>query len=186
MDRPIRLLIANQNANHIMVPAEILASDPRVEIVGWAKDGDEVREMLETLKPDIMLLSGLPTCLVTMQSLTILERRISESLYKFGIPAHIKGYHYIHKAIAFSIENRENIEAVTKMLYPRIAKTFMTTPSCVERAIRHAIETAWDRSNTETLLSIIGHTAGNKNKKPTNSEFIATISEQLRTQSDEE
>ena len=96
------------------------------------------------------------------------------------MPAHIKGYQYLREAIVMTVENMEVINAVTKVLYPEVAKRFNTTASRVERAIRHAIEVAWDRGDLETLQKYFGYTVSNTKGKPTNSEFIAMIADRLQ------
>ncbi len=109
-----------------------------------------------------------------------LELMITEIIHQIGVPAHIKGYHYLREAIFLSVKNSEIINSVTKLLYPTVAKKFSTTSSRVERAIRHAIEVAWDRGDIDTLNSYFGYTVHNNRGKPTNSEFIAMISDKLR------
>ena len=109
-----------------------------------------------------------------------LEVTISEIMHQIGVPAHIKGYQYLREAIILSINNTEMMNSVTKLLYPTVAKTFNTTASRVERAIRHAIEVAWDRGDVDVLSSYFGYTIQNTRGKPTNSEFIAMISDKLR------
>lgn len=109
-----------------------------------------------------------------------LEVMITDIMHQIGVPAHIKGYHYLRDAIIFSIKNPEMINAITKLLYPGIAKKHSTTSSRVERAIRHAIEVAWDRGNIDVLNSYFGYTIHTNRGKPTNSEFIAMISDKLR------
>ena len=109
-----------------------------------------------------------------------LEMMVSEIMHQVGVPAHIKGYQYLREAIILSIEDTEMISSVTKVLYPTVAKTFKTTPSRVERAIRHAIEVAWDRGDIDVLSSYFGYTIQNSRGKPTNSEFIAMIADKLR------
>ena len=109
-----------------------------------------------------------------------LEITITEIIHQIGVPAHIKGYHYLRFAIMTAVENPDIINAVTKQLYPTVAKRFETTSSRVERAIRHAIEVAWDRGDVEVLNSYFGYTIHNSRGKPTNSEFIAMISDKLR------
>ncbi|MBO4407088.1 MAG: sporulation transcription factor Spo0A [Clostridia bacterium] len=108
-----------------------------------------------------------------------LTARITSILHEIGVPAHIKGYQYLREAILMTMENGEYINAVTKLLYPDIAKKFRSTPSRVERAIRHAIEVAWDRGNLDTLQNVFGYTVSNTKGKPTNSEFIAMIADKL-------
>lgn len=111
-----------------------------------------------------------------------LEVRVTEILHQIGVPAHIKGYHYLRDSIIMSIEQPQIINAVTKQLYPSVAKKYQTTSSRVERAIRHAIEVAWDRGDVEVLNSYFGYTIQGSRGKPTNSEFIAMISDKLRLQ----
>lgn len=109
-----------------------------------------------------------------------LELMVTEIIHQIGVPAHIKGYHYLREAIILSIKNGEIINSVTKLLYPTVAKSYETTSSRVERAIRHAIEVAWDRGDIDVLNSYFGYTIQNDRGKPTNSEFIAMISDKLR------
>ena len=111
-----------------------------------------------------------------------IEVTVTQILHEIGVPAHIKGYHYLRDSIMMSVEHPEIINAVTKQLYPSVAKKYETTSSRVERAIRHAIEVAWDRGNVDVLNSYFGYTIHNDRGKPTNSEFIAMISDRLRLQ----
>ncbi len=109
-----------------------------------------------------------------------LEYQITKIFHQIGIPAHIKGYQYLRTAIMYSVKDQGMIGNITKSLYPTIAKTYKTTTSRVERAIRHAIEVAWDRGDVDTLNSYFGYTVQSSRGKPTNSEFIAMISDSLR------
>ncbi|RDY28740.1 sporulation transcription factor Spo0A [Romboutsia weinsteinii] len=109
-----------------------------------------------------------------------IETEITNIIHEIGVPAHIKGYLYLREAIKMVIENVELLGAVTKELYPSIAKKFNTTPSRVERAIRHAIEVAWSRGKVDTINQLFGYTVHNTKGKPTNSEFIAMIADKLR------
>ena len=111
-----------------------------------------------------------------------LESSVTSIIHEIGVPAHIKGYQYLREAIVMTVENMEVINAVTKVLYPEVAKRFNTTASRVERAIRHAIEVAWDRGDLETLQKYFGYTVSNAKGKPTNSEFIAMIADRLQLQ----
>ena len=111
-----------------------------------------------------------------------MEVKVTEILHQIGVPAHIKGYHYLRDSILMSVENPDIINAVTKQLYPSVAKKYGTTSSRVERAIRHAIEVAWDRGDVDILNSYFGYPIHNSRGKPTNSEFIAMISDKLRLQ----
>ena len=108
-----------------------------------------------------------------------LEGMVTDVIHEIGVPAHIKGYQYLREAIILTINDMEMINAVTKVLYPEVAKKFDTTPSRVERAIRHAIEVAWDRGDIEVLQKYFGYTVSNIKGKPTNSEFIAMIADNL-------
>ncbi len=109
-----------------------------------------------------------------------LEAQVTGIIHKIGVPAHIKGYQYLRTAIMMTIEDSDLINAVTKILYPTVAKKYGTTSSRVERAIRHAIEVAWDRGDLDTLNAYFGYTIQNSRGKPTNSEFIAMIADNLR------
>ena len=110
------------------------------------------------------------------------EAMVTSMIHEIGVPAHIKGYQYLREAILIAVNDMEVINAITKVLYPQVAKTFSTTPSRVERAIRHAIEVAWDRGDLETLQRFFGYTVSNTKGKPTNSEFIALIADKLQLQ----
>ena len=112
----------------------------------------------------------------------IMETKVTGIIHKVGVPAHIKGYQYLRTAIIKSIINSEIINSVTKELYPQVAKEYNTTPARVERAIRHAIEVAWMRGDADVLQNIFGYTVQSNKGKPTNSEFIAMISDRLRLQ----
>lgn len=109
-----------------------------------------------------------------------LQVLVTEIMHQIGVPAHIKGYHYLREAIIISVTNTEVVNSVTKILYPTVAKLHNTTASRVERAIRHAIEVAWDRGDIDVLNSYFGYTIQNDRGKPTNSEFIAMIADKLR------
>ena len=109
-----------------------------------------------------------------------IESQVTDIIHQIGVPAHIKGYQYLRCAILMAITDNEVINSVTKLLYPSVARKYKTTSSRVERAIRHAIEVAWDRGDYDTLNSYFGYTIQNNRGKPTNSEFIAMISDLLR------
>ena len=109
-----------------------------------------------------------------------LETQVTKVIHQIGVPAHIKGYQYLRTAILMTISDSEIINSVTKILYPSVAKKYSTTTSRVERAIRHAIEVAWDRGDVDVLNSYFGYTIQNNRGKPTNSEFIAMIADNLR------
>lgn len=111
-----------------------------------------------------------------------LEVMVTEIIHQIGVPAHIKGYHYLRDGIVLAVKDPNMINSVTKLLYPTIAKMNNTTSSRVERAIRHAIEVAWDRGDVDVLNSYFGYTIRNSRGKPTNSEFIAMIADNLKLQ----
>ncbi len=110
----------------------------------------------------------------------ILEVKVTNIIHEIGVPAHIKGYQYLRDGIMMVVNNIEVINQITKQLYPDLAKKYKTTPSRVERAIRHAIEVAWNRGQIETVENIFGYTVNSNKGKPTNSEFIAMIADKLR------
>ncbi|MEG0013624.1 MAG: sporulation transcription factor Spo0A [Cellulosilyticaceae bacterium] len=109
-----------------------------------------------------------------------LETEVTSVIHEIGIPAHIKGYQYLRDAIIMAINDMDILNSITKQLYPNIAKNYNTTPSRVERAIRHAIEVAWSRGKMDTIDKLFGYTVNNGKGKPTNSEFIALIADRLR------
>ena len=109
-----------------------------------------------------------------------IETQVTKIIHQIGVPAHIKGYQYLRTAILLTVRDNDIINSVTKVLYPSVAKKYQTTTSRVERAIRHAIEVAWDRGDVDTLNSYFGYTVQNNRGKPTNSEFIAMIADNLR------
>ncbi len=111
-----------------------------------------------------------------------IESMVTGIIHEIGVPAHIKGYQYLREAIIIAVNDMDVINAITKVLYPQVAKTFGTTPSRVGRAIRHAIEVAWDRGDLDTLQRFFGYTVSNTKGKPTNSEFIALIADKLQLQ----
>lgn len=109
-----------------------------------------------------------------------LEELVTSIIHEVGVPAHIKGYQYVREAIMITVENMDVINSVTKVLYPEVAKRYHTTPSRVERAIRHAIEVAWSRGKLDAIDEMFGYTVNSGKGKPTNSEFIALIADKIR------
>ncbi len=258
----VKILIADDNKDFCSILSEYLSAQPDFEVVGVAKDGLEVIEILENIIPDIIILdiimphldglgvlerlnsmrlerhpkiivlSAVGQDKITQRALTLgaeyyvvkpfdmevfskrirecvgirvnepeirrsyvqpissglavsstpheLETAITNIIHEIGVPAHIKGYIYLREAITMVVNNMELLSAVTKELYPSISRKFNTTPSRVERAIRHAIEVAWSRGRVETISTLFGYTIHNVKGKPTNSEFIAMISDKLR------
>ena len=139
-------------------------------------DMDELVDRLEEIRGDDRRVQERPT------NKTSIESMVTGIIHEIGVPAHIKGYQYLREAIILAVEDMDVINAITKVLYPQVAKTFQTTPSRVERAIRHAIEVAWDRGDLDTLQRFFGYTVSNTKGKPTNSEFIALIADKLQLQ----
>lgn len=157
------------------------------------KDNDKVHRILDDLLSankefQIMITVPAPdsgkktegTAAVQEEPVRDLEQDVTDMIHEIGVPAHIKGYQYLREAIMMSVEDSTMISSITKILYPTIAKRFQTTPSRVERAIRHAIEVAWSRGRMETLDSLFGYTIDTSKGKPTNSEFIALIADRIR------
>ena len=126
--------------------------------------------------------SGVPTGSPSLPSAEPddIETQVTQIIHQIGVPAHIKGYQYLRTAILLTVKDSDIINSVTKVLYPSVAKKYSTTTSRVERAIRHAIEVAWDRGDVDTLNAYFGYTIQNNRGKPTNSEFIAMIADNLR------
>lgn len=135
-------------------------------------------ERLEEIRGDANPSKALPR----RTSAGSIESMVTNIIHEIGVPAHIKGYQYLREAIIIAVNDMDVINAITKVLYPQVAKTFQTTPSRVERAIRHAIEVAWDRGDLDTLQRFFGYTVSNTKGKPTNSEFIALIADKLQLQ----
>ena len=135
-------------------------------------------DRLEELRLD----SGRPAVSRRPAAQQSIEALVTGIIHEIGVPAHIKGYQYLREAIIIAVGDMDVINAITKVLYPQVAKTFQTTPSRVERAIRHAIEVAWDRGALDTLQRFFGYTVSNTKGKPTNSEFIALIADKLQLQ----
>lgn len=133
-----------------------------------------------TSTPTAETLAPVPTPAADPINVKDLEVVVTDYIHEIGVPAHIKGYQYLREAIMMSVEDPEMLNLITKALYPTIAKKYQTTPSRVERAIRHAIEVAWSRGKMETLDAIFGYTISIGKGKPTNSEFIALIADKIR------
>ncbi|MCI9678159.1 MAG: sporulation transcription factor Spo0A [Oscillospiraceae bacterium] len=244
MENRIKVLLTDTNEDARQLLQDTLERDGRFTAAGSTGDGARVLDLVEEVKPDILLLDLLlpgldglsilrglreqagdgPVVIAVSHfvsqemvaeagtlgaslfvskpynegammenMLRLLEKRGMKSLHasgleelvtsiihEVGVPAHIKGYQYVREAIMITVEDMDVINSVTKILYPEVAKRYHTTPSRVERAIRHAIEVAWDRGDLETLQKFFGYTVSNAKGKPTNSEFIAMISDRIR------
>ena len=154
---------ANLGARYLMLkPCDMTALVERLEEI---RGGESLRKNVQA--------SAAPANIETL---------VTGIIHEIGVPAHIKGYQYLREAIIIAVNDMDVINAITKVLYPQVAKTFSTTPSRVERAIRHAIEVAWDRGDLDTLQRFFGYTVSNTKGKPTNSEFIALIADKLQLQ----
>ncbi len=139
---------------------------------------DHIQSLRATRRPREQAVSA---ALVRMEEqVPDIETQVTKIIHQIGVPAHIKGYQYLRTAIMLTVQDSDIINSVTKVLYPSVAKKYSTTTSRVERAIRHAIEVAWDRGDVDTLNSYFGYTVQNSRGKPTNSEFIAMIADNLR------
>lgn len=157
-----RELLEAGAAYYFLRPIDVEMLVERVVQLSQRRRGENVTRMSDSRKP------------------VNLEVMVTDIIHQIGVPAHIKGYHYLRESIILSVENPDIINSVTKQLYPSVAKRFSTTASRVERAIRHAIEVAWDRGDVDVLTSYFGYTIHNTKGKPTNSEFIAMIADKLR------
>lgn len=266
--RSINVLIADDNKEFCNILSDYFLSQKDINVVGVAKDGIEVLELIEDTKPDlvvldiimprldglgvlerlntmdlnpmprIIILSAVGQDKITQRAIALgadyyvvkpfdmdvlanrirdmfsnqisndavrrpassvssltssldvkvkssntaldLESEITNIIHEIGVPAHIKGYMYLREAITLVVNDIELLSAVTKELYPAIAKKYNTTASRVERAIRHAIEVAWSRGQVDTINKLFGYTIHNEKGKPTNSEFIAMVADKLR------
>ncbi len=140
---------------------------------------DSLAEHIEELLTTRNAVPGSPRSGILAEPEDI-ESQVTQIIHQIGVPAHIKGYQYLLTAILLTVKDSDVINSVTKVLYPSVAKKYSTTTSRVERAIRHAIEVAWDRGDVDTLNAYFGYTIQNNRGKPTNSEFIAMIADNLR------
>lgn len=158
-----------------------------MEFLGTAKSSDEAYSMINAnAGSDVVLVyvkraSGDTEPLDdTYMQKKSLETQVTDIIHEIGVPAHIKGYQYLRTAIVMCVEDMEMLSSITKLLYPTIAKKYKTISSRVERAIRHAIEVAWSRGRMDTIDSMFGYTVNYGKGKPTNSEFIALITDKIR------
>ena len=143
-------------------------------------DAQSLSDHIEILMRNRRALSNGANSATQEAGIPDIETQVTKIIHQIGVPAHIKGYQYLRTAILLTIQDSDIINSVTKVLYPSVAKKYATTTSRVERAIRHAIEVAWDRGDVDTLNSYFGYTIQNNRGKPTNSEFIAMIADNLR------
>lgn len=161
--------IAYGAMHYIVKPFELSTLVERI------KDFSEINESKEIIESSSYVISN-PKLIEKNRSIEI---RVTELIHEVGVPAHIRGYQFVREAIILAVESREYINSVTKMLYPTLAKNFDTTASRVERAIRHAIEVAWNRGSIDVHNKVFGYTINSNKGKPTNAEFIAKIADKL-------
>ena len=165
----LNITTAKDNERFYKILTDLMNGDKEFQImitVPSAKGNSVPKTVQEVQKPNVAVRD--------------LEQDVTNMIHEIGVPAHIKGYQYLREAIMMSVEDPGMISSITKILYPTIAKRFQTTPSRVERAIRHAIEVAWSRGRMETLDALFGYTIDTGKGKPTNSEFIALIADRIR------
>ena len=165
----LNLMTAKDNEKLYKILGQLISCDKEFQImitVPSGKDKTQEKTKVEEIKKE--------------EETRDLEQDVTDMIHEIGVPAHIKGYQYLREAIMMSVEDTTMLSSITKILYPTIAKRFGTTPSRVERAIRHAIEVAWSRGRMETLDALFGYTINTGKGKPTNSEFIALIADRIR------
>ncbi len=180
VENPIFIVVSN--FGRTALEKEVISAGASYFLIKPITYSDIIQRILNLTQPQLEN-TGMPRNPAHIyESSSNMELKITEILHQIGVPAHIKGYHYLRSSILMSIENPDIINSVTKQLYPSVAKKYNTTSSRVERAIRHAIEVAWDRGDIDVLNSYFGYTIHNSRGKPTNSEFIAMISDRLRLQ----
>ena len=193
--------ITDDNDEMFQLLGDVVSENDEMEVVGTARDKELACRMIREREPDVVLLvrrvqgksysdsrNTNEKRSLSIKQLTncpnrkILEAEVTDIIHEVGVPAHIKGYQYLREAIIMSVNDMEMLNSITKILYPEIAKRFQTTPSRVERAIRHAIEVAWSRGKMDTIDKLFGYTINYGKGKPTNSEFIALITDKIRLQ----
>ena len=165
----LNLMTTKDNEKLYKILGQLISCDKEFQImitVPSGKDKTQEKTKVEEIKKE--------------EETRDLEQDVTDMIHEIGVPAHIKGYQYLREAIMMSVEDTTMLSSITKILYPTIAKRFGTTPSRVERAIRHAIEVAWSRGRMETLDALFGYTINTGKGKPTNSEFIALIADRIR------
>lgn len=170
----LKFTSTRDNENVYRILDDLMQADKEFQIMITVPAGNLTDKNLHTIKQSSFKAEKVPEM--------DLEAEVTNMIHEIGVPAHIKGYQYLREAIIMSVEDTSVLSSITKILYPGIAKKFSTTPSRVERAIRHAIEVAWSRGKMETLDSLFGYTINTGKGKPTNSEFVALIADKIRLQ----
>jgi len=178
----LRITAADDNEKVYRILGDLMNGDKEFQIMitvpGGRKDGNDPQQPSEEVL--IKAAEEKTAASAPAEKVYDLEQDVTDIIHEIGVPAHIKGYQYLREAIMMSVREPAMISSITKVLYPTIAKRFQTTPSRVERAIRHAIEVAWSRGRMETLDALFGYTVNTGKGKPTNSEFIALIADRIR------
>lgn len=178
-DRPVTIILSALSQDKVVQKAlELGASYYMVKPFDMEALTQRIRQLMQEQRPLLRMGGSLqdPAAAVAYD----LETKVTNILHEIGVPAHIRGYHYMREAIIMSVNDMDVLNYITKELYPSIAKKCNTTPSRVERAIRHAIEVAWNRGKVDAIDALFGYTVNNHKGKPTNSEFIALIADRLR------
>ena len=190
----VNVAIADDNEVMLRLLGDIMSNNDGMQLVEATKESDDVYKglidktsevfLLVMKKPmdNYGLLSNIEQNHNASNEKKILEKEVTNIIHEVGVPAHIKGYQYLREAIIMSVNDMDMLNSITKLLYPGIAKKYDTTPSRVERAIRHAIEVAWSRGKMDTIDDLFGYTINHGKGKPTNSEFIALITDKIRLQ----
>lgn len=172
----LNLMTTQDNERIFRILSDLITNDKEFQIMITVPAGSK----LSNNNSDDSQKNTFKTADKTQRTQYDLEKDVTDMIHEIGVPAHIKGYQYLREAIMMSVEDIEMLNSITKILYPSIAKKYQTTPSRVERAIRHAIEVAWSRGKMETLDAFFGYTINIGKGKPTNSEFIALIADKIR------
>ncbi len=181
--RPVCIVISVTGSASIMETAMNLGADYYLmKPQSMPAIADAIRNFASSTHSGLSAAVSEPVSNLPKQQSLDLEALVTEFIHELGVPAHIKGYQYIRSAIMMVVEDMELLNYITKQLYPTIAKKYKTTSSRVERAIRHSIEVAWSRGKPETMDEIFGYTVDTGKGKPTNSEFIAMVSDRIRLQ----
>ncbi len=189
MNNLLKIAVADDNGRVLKAMQEMIEAEPTFKLCGLARDGGELNELIDPARPDCILIEiyseqrpgihQMPQAPSHRTSIN-LEAEVTRLIHEVGVPAHIKGYQYLRDAIQMCVNDMDMLNSITKILYPEIAKKYGTTASRVERAIRHAIEVAWERCNPESVEELFGYTINSCKGKPTNSEFIAIIADRIR------
>ena len=178
-DRPMTIILSALSQDKVVQKAlELGAAYYMVKPFDLDALTQRIRQLMQEQRPLIKTGGTIPN--PANLAAYDLETKVTNILHEIGVPAHIRGYHYMREAIIMSVNDMDVLNYITKELYPSIAKKCNTTPSRVERAIRHAIEVAWNRGKVDAIDALFGYTVNNHKGKPTNSEFIALIADRLR------